>query len=162
MKKNKIIAVVLVAMMLMSLVVGCGKSNDTPAENPTTIAGKLEAQFVTEIAADSNIENVANKLTTNECLADVSMIVMPMEPGYLNGFGEEITGFNQAVIFCPMIRTIPFVGYIFETDDADALVEELKVKAMLNWNICTQADEMVVRTEGNTVFFVMAPNSFDE
>ncbi len=161
MNKKKIVSLVLTVTMIVCTLIGCGKSENADSAAPTTIAGKLEVQFVAEIAQDSDIESVANKLTTNECLQDVSMIVMPMEPGFLNGFNEDVTGFDSAVIFCPMIGTIPFVGYIFETGDTNALEEELKAKATLNWNICTQADEMVIHTEGDKVLFVMAPNSFE-
>ena len=34
--------------------------------------------------------------------------------------------------------------------------------ANLAWNICTQADQMMVESVDNTVFFVMSPLSFEE
>ena len=85
---------------------------------------------------------------------------MPVEEGYLAGFEVEIKGFKKGVTFGPMIGTIPFVGYIFETDTPDELVATLEKEHKLNWNICTSADRMFVRQKGNYVFFVMTPDSF--
>lgn len=82
------------------------------------------------------------------------------------GFGnDEITGFAEGVMFAPVIGTIPFVGYLFRLDagtDGDAFVQTLKDQANPRWNICTEADETVVRREGDVVFFVMCPQSMDE
>ena len=64
-----------------------------------------------------------------------------------------------------MIGTIPFVGYVFTVSDGgdvDAFVENLKNTADMRWNICTEADEMVVQAEGNRVFFVMCRNNEEE
>ena len=92
--------------------------------------------------------------------------VTPVEPGLLMGFGnDEITGFAEGVMFAPVIGTIPLVGYLFRLDagtDGDAFVQTLKDQANPRWNICTEADETVVRREGDVVFFVMCPQSMDE
>ena len=90
---------------------------------------------------------------------------MPVEEGCLNGFGDaEITGFKEGTTFGPMISTIPFIGYVFELkDDTDVnqFISDLKSKAMLNWNICTSADEMKVGHVDKKVFFVMCPKYFE-
>ena len=127
-----------------------------------TVASKLYELFETEIATTDDINAVANKIIENDCFKEVSMTTMEVEPGFLNGFEAEITGFNNGVMFAPMIGTIPFVGYIFETDNTELLIDELETNASLNWNICTTADEMLVETHGNYVFFVMSPYSFGE
>jgi hypothetical protein len=91
---------------------------------------------------------------------------MEVEPGLLNGFDNaEITGFEEGVLFAPMIGSIPFVGYVFtlaDDADVDAFETTLKDNANLAWNICTEADEMVVDHVGSEVFFVMCPASLDE
>ena len=61
-----------------------------------------------------------------------------------------------------MIGTIPFIAYVFEVDDAESFAKTLEDNAQLNWNICTQADEMKITTVDNYIFFVMAPKSFEE
>ena len=38
----------------------------------------------------------------------------------------------------------------------------LEENAQLNWNICTEADEMKTTIVDNYVFFVMSPTSFEE
>ena len=68
-------------------------------------------------------------------------------------------------MFSPMIGTIPFVGYVFvleEGADVDAFMTTLKDNGDLRWNICTEAEEMVVDHVENRVFFVMSPKSFEE
>lgn len=132
---------------------------DTPTD---TVASKLYELFETEIATTDDINEVANKLIEAEYFKEVSMTTMEVEPGFLNGFEAEITGFNNGVMFAPMIGTIPFVGYIFETDDTELLMSELEANASLNWNICTTADEMLVKAHDNYVFFVMSPYTFGE
>ena len=90
---------------------------------------------------------------------------MPVEEGWLEGFNEEITGFKEGAKFGPMISTIPFVGYVFELkDDTDVnqFISDLKSKAMLNWNICTSADEMMTGHVEKKVFFVMCKKYFEE
>lgn len=131
--------------------------NDTPTD---TVASKLYELFETEIATTDDINEVANKLIEAEYFKEVSMTTMEVEPGWLNGFENEIKTFNNGVMFAPMIGTIPFVGYIFETDDTELLMSELEANALLNWNICTTADEMLVKAHDNYVFFVMSPYTF--
>jgi 16S rRNA pseudouridine516 synthase len=78
---------------------------------------------------------------------------------------EMVEGFKKGVMFSPMIGTIPFVGYIFTVEDGEDVnkfIENLEKNADKRWNICTEADEMVVSAEGNTVFFVMSPSKFEE
>lgn len=132
---------------------------DTPTD---TVASKLYELFETEIATTDDINEAANKLIEAEYFKEVSMTTMEVEPGWLNGFENEIKTFNNGVMFAPMIGTIPFVGYIFETDDTELLTSELEANASLNWNICTTADEMLVKAHDNYVFFVMSPYTFGE
>jgi len=167
--KKKVLGILLCAAMSAQLFVACG--DNKPAAGPgdsvasqieaNTIGTKLEVQFIEEIAKEKDVEKVADALTTNPELDGLAMAVMPVEEGYLNGFESEVTGFKSGAMFAPMIGTIPFVGYVFESDDAEGLKAQLEEKAMLNWNICTVADEMVVYSDGSYVFFVMAPESFE-
>ena len=93
-------------------------------------------------------------------------MTIDVEEGYLTGFDNtEIKGFKSGVMFAPGMGTIPFVGYIFTLDDGadvDAFVSNLKSSANLRWNICTEAEQMVVEKSGNKVFFVMCPKSFEQ
>lgn len=95
---------------------------------------------------------------------------MPVEPGLLMGFGDEnkeveITGFEEGVQFGPMMGSIPFIGYIFTLpEDADqaAFMETLKDGANLRWQICVEAEQLIVEANGNKVFFLMCKNSLDQ
>ena len=188
---KKIITLFLALLLVFSLT-ACGADTEpevtepSAVEQPTTVQPTeteetTEAPSVTEDGAspaqtlfaqfkemmnggeDLTAEEMANQLISNEIIPFAPM-VMAVEPGYLNGFAGEITGFAEGATFGPMIGTIPFVGYVFRLDaeaDVDAFVQTLKNQAMLNWNICTQADEMLCDAVGNTVFFVMSPANFE-
>lgn len=164
MKMKRIMAFAVSVILLAACISGCGKKNDDASNiEANTVATKLQVQFREEIKDNKDIIAVADKLVDNNpVLGEVAMGSMGVEPGFLNGFNGDVMGFDNGVMFAPFIGTIPFVGYIFETSDTDALVKELNDKAMLNWNICTTADEKVVDVVDNYVFFVMAPNSFED
>lgn len=149
---------VLVIVISLLTITGCGEKES----EGTTIGTKLASQFKEEIASSQDLNKVAEALTKNTAVKGIDMATMECEEGYLNGFTEEVYGFSKCVMFSPYIGSIPFIGYVFETDTPDTLKADLESKAMLNWNICTVADELVIESDGNYVFFCMAPNSFDE
>lgn len=164
---KKILALILAVAMLLT-VASCGNAenndnnNDTTKE-PTTVGETLLADFKTK--AGGTAQEIADGLLQNEVIEFMGAS-MPVEPGYLTGFNDaEITGFKEGVMFAPMIGTIPFVGYIFtleEGADVDAFKTTLKDNANLRWNICTVAEELIVENEGNTVFFLMCPSTFEQ
>ena len=140
------------------------EENEPSADpNASTAGDMLFSKFV-EIAADSSLsaQEIADKLMADEMIPFGPM-VMPIEPGPQMGLGEaSLGGFYEGVMFGPMIGSIPFVGYVFVLDDgADvaSFAQTLEDNANLRWNICVTADEMVVETYGNTVFFLMCPAS---
>lgn len=143
-----------------------GDTSQAPAEGDSP-AQQLLTVFKNYINSGAvyACESVADELISHEEILPFAGAVMDVEEGFLNGFTEEITGFEEGATFAPMIGSIPFVGYIFqvpEGEDVNAFMDNLKDKADLRWNICTQADEMVCDAIGNTVFFVMAPATFDD
>lgn len=160
---KKIIALILAVLMMFAMA-ACGTGSNTNETDPapTTVGTKLLADFKT--MADKTPQEIADALLTNEVIQFMPAS-MPVEEGFLNGFNEEIKGFEEGVMFGPAIGTIPFVGYIFtvaDGGDVDAFVKTLEDNANLRWNICTEAEEMVCEAVGNTVFFVMCPKSFEE
>ena len=187
---KKTFAWILAAMMLVSMT-ACGgeESTSSPessaAETITTtttspateaateetaadtVGQALLADFRNRAEADPAItaQAMADALLTNEVIL-FSGASMPVEGGLLTGFGNaEITGFSEGVMFAPMIGTIPFVGYIFvleEGTDVDGFKSTLETNADPRWNICTEADETIVNSVGNSVFFLMSPNTFEE
>lgn len=149
MKKNTVISAILVFMLLVT---ACGK---TETNSVDTIGGKYLEAFEQTTNTDPN--TIVDELIANVD-SGYELIKMDVEPGYLNGFDNEITGFSSGVVFAPMIGSIPFVGYVFETDDAETLEKTLAQNANMRWNICTEADEMVTGSKGNLVFFMMCSN----
>lgn len=174
---KKLLSVVLAGAMMASLTAcGGGAAQTTPAETtveettrkaPETLGETLLFDFEDRVAENAEVtaQELAEAIITNEAIL-FSGGAMPVEEGYLMGFGEaEIKGFEEAVMFAPMIGTIPFVGYVFDMPDAesaDALVDVLEENADPRWNICTEAEETVVGTAEDKVFFVMCPKSLEE
>lgn len=134
-----------------------------PAATEGTVGETLTAVF--KANATGTAQEIADLVISNPIIQFMPA-TMPMEAGYLSGFGEvEITGFEECVMFGPMIGTIPFIGYVFtlaEGADVEAFKTLLTDNANLRWNICTAAEELVVESEGNTVFFLMCPASFEQ
>ncbi len=177
---KKILCFMLAVMLLLSMT-ACGSSapavteaplqeqpSPTPSAQPSEApAGSSMGQtllndFREKRNADPDIgaEELANALLENPVI-EFTGATMPVEEGLLAGFGNtEITGFQEGVMFGPVIGSIPFVGYVFvlvEDADANAFVKTLTDNADPAWNICTVADETVSEHVGNTVFFVMCP-----
>lgn len=127
-----------------------------PVEGNGTLADKLCAAFVAEMSATNDMFAVMDKLSQNSAI-QFSPAVFEMAEGYLPGFAEEIYGFESAVALAPMIGTIPFVSYVFKVENPQDFAAMLAENVMLNWNICTAADEYKTAIVGNYVFIVMAP-----
>ena len=140
-------------------------ATNAPAASGDTLGNTLRADFEAK-AADGMLSTqiLADQLMKNPVIA-FSPATMPVEAGMLMGFGEaEITGFKEGTMFSPMIGSIPFIGYIFELEegtDGEAFMQTLKDNADPRWNICVEAEEMVVNQVGNKVFFVMCPTSME-
>ena len=163
---KKIIALLLVAIMVLGTV-ACGtKKEDGGKENakkPETVGETLLAAFKEN--PDGTAQEVAERIIGNEIIPFMGG-ANPIEPGFLAGFDNvEIKDFKEGCMFGPMMGTIPFVGYIFVLEDGadvDAFVKTLEENANLRWNICTEAEELTVDSEENTVFFLMSPKKFEE
>lgn len=143
-------------------------STETESATADGTAGEiLLAAFQEMMAANPQMtaQEAADALITNEIIQFMGG-TMPVEPGLLTGFGNaEITGFEEATVFMPMIGTIPFVGYVFdlaEDADVEAFMTTLKDNADMRWNICVEAEEMVVEAIGDKVFFLMCKKNLAE
>ena len=143
------------------------KPVEKPAETPvaTTLGKTLLADFKTKVASGMSAQEIADGLLANPAIK-FGGGAMPVEEGLLSGFDNaEIKGFKTGVMFAPMIGSIPFVGYVFELEnaaDAPSFIANLEKNANRRWNICVEADEMVTGSAGNKVFFVMCPTTLEE
>ena len=181
---KKVLALALALVVVIGLVACATTSNEdtTAASDETTLEATAEDTTAAEstdatVAAtfteafkaaaaekDATTNTIATALSTNSAVAFMPM-VQDMEAGYLAGFNADITGFKACTAFVPMIGTIPFVSYVFELEadaDKDAFTKTLEENANLRWNICTAAEEMVIETVDNFVFFIMAPLTFEQ
>lgn len=161
---KKTVAIILVISVLLCALSACAKK---PAENEKlSPAQRLYSEFRAEMSEnpERSAEKIADELMSAEWIP-FQTAVMPVEQGWLNGFTEEIAGFEEGAMFGPAIGAIPFVGYIFIPDaetDAEALAARLRECSDLRWNVCTQADEMVCGEGNGVVFFVMSPADFED
>ena len=162
---RSISACILVALLLFAAT-SCGQEAPEVPETPATMGQTLLQSFqrLYEEDPQRDLESLGQQILAEETVGFQGSTA-PVEPGALMGFGSTaIEGFSQGVMFAPVISTIPFVGYLFRLapdTDADAFVQTLKDAADLRWNICTQADEVVVDRQDDVVFFLMCPRSMD-
>ncbi len=173
---KKIITVLIVAFMLLTMVY-CGKetvdnketeSNSTVESSSSALENATVGETLLEdFKSDSTgtPQEIADRLITNKVIQFMGS-TMPVEEGLLSGFDNtEIKGFEEGVMFAPNIGSIAFVGYIFELSDdtdIDEFKKTLKDSANLRWNICVEAEELIVENEGNKVFFLMCPKSLEQ
>lgn len=133
----------------------------------TKPAGMLYADFADFVGANpaATAEEIAAHLCQNENLPFGPASQQLVPGSWISGFDlETVDGFVDCWSFQPMIGAIPFIGYIFEVEEAniDSFKETLVANHNMAWNICTMADEMLCESIGNKVFFVMAPATFEE
>lgn len=168
---KRIIAILTAALMIMSMA-ACGNNENNSSNTettssvttaPTTVGEKLLADFKAD--STGTPQEIADRLLTNEVIEFMGA-AMPVEEGLLSGFDNtEIKGFKEGVMFAPMMSSIAFVGYIFElpeSADVEAFKTTLKDSANLRWNVCVEAEELIVENEGTKVFFLMCPKSFEQ
>ena len=151
-------------------------TEDADLPEAGTFGADLLGYFRTLYAENStaSAEELAGMLSMNENIPWM-LGGMPIEAGvtYLNGFKDQdvddastlITGYKEGAMVMPMVGVIPFVAYIFTMDegaDVDAFIDSLKERMDMRWNICTEADQLVVDVQGDKVFFSMCPASTAE
>ena len=168
---KKIIALLMAVLMVASMA-ACTKTQGNDSNNESTnnsaVAGQTVGQtLLAAFKADSTgtAQEIADRLISNEIIQFMGG-AMPIEEGLLSGFDNtEIKGFKEGAMFAPMMSSIAFVGYVFELEDGadvEAFKTILKDSANLRWNICVEAEELIVENEGNKVFFLMCPKSFEQ
>ena len=165
---KKLLAGILISIMVLALV-GCSKSENKDTKNEETetqtqtknntessdtLGNTLAAIFEEEISKSNDIETIANRMVS---VPKFMCGATKVEEGSLTGFSKEVTGFKKAYKVSSTINTIPFVAYIFDTDDPDALQKTLTTLANPRWNICTRAEETVIKVHEKYVFFAMCP-----
>ena len=176
---KKLLTLLALCAALVLTLTACGGSDTSPAEDsdvPVVEGDTSEtyAPLATELANEflhlvDTAEDPTAQTLAEDFLAAAELpfeaMVMPVEPGLLTGFGNvEITGFSEGVMFGPSISTIPFLGYVFQLEEgteAGAFCSFLQEYADLRWNICTEAEEMMVVANNGYVFFLMCPSSLE-
>lgn len=127
-----------------------------------TVADKLIEEFRAETKTTTDVLSIAETIGKSSVFNEIEMVAVEVEEGDLNGFDEPIEGFSKGAMFSPMISTIPFIGYIFESENAEELARTLEEKGNLNWNICTSAEDKKVVVEGDKVIFIMSPYELED
>ena len=168
---KKIIAILMAALMTVTMVAcsknGGNSSSDLASSSIVKEEGTVGETLLAAFKANSTgtAQEIADRLIGNEIIQFMGS-AMPIEEGLLSGFDNaEIKGFKEGAMFAPMMSSIAFVGYVFELPegaDVDAFKTTLKDSANLRWNICVEAEELIVENEGNKVFFLMCPKSFEQ
>ena len=143
---------ILLCLLVLMMLCGCSGGDD-PVEDPS-IGNRCLNAFNDN--ADKSLEDIADELIKID--EELNLVMMPVEPGYLNGFSNEIKSFKSGVVVSPMIGSIPFIIYVFETDDVDGLKKEIEENKDMRWNICTEATDYILEDSKDRVFFIMYSN----
>ena len=142
-------------LLCLLLLASCGTKQDDIPETRSEGTKQLKV-FEKASESESDIFKIGEALTKTD--PELSLEMAEVEPGWLNGFSEDVTGFTKGVVVAPIIGSIPYVAYVFESEDPEALLKELDEKHNMRWNICTEADEKVSAIKGNLVFYIMCSN----
>jgi len=149
---KKLIAILLCVALVVSFA-ACGNKKE---DEEKTKGEMLFDAFVAEAQKTTDLSDIANALA-NADVCGYDAMTMEVSEGFLNGFDSEISGFTKGYVISPMIGAIPFICYVFESDDPDALLKTLEDHKDLRWNICTEAAESYGNVKDNLVFFTMIP-----
>ena len=141
----------ILAVVMIFVFAGCG-SNDTDEK---TVAEILCTEFQ-NVTSERDPLSIMGALSENDVIS-FSPVVSEVSEGYLPGFDNDIVGFSKAATLMPMIGSIPFAAYCFETENASDLKKLLEDSVKLDWNICTVADEYQIEVSDNLVFMVLSP-----
>ena len=133
-----------------------GNNSGSDDMDSAEIEKKIVSIFEDGIDKGTDIEEIAKLIAP---VGGYDCEVNKVKEGLLMGFDEDIKGFKNGYEIAPVIGSIPYVSYIFETDDAEALAAQLKKSANPRWNICTEANEPVIKVKDNYVFFTMCPGA---
>lgn len=123
-------------------------------DSNTSLAADFANKFEELSAEATDINDLATKLVDSGLTA-VTLAVDAVEEGYLSGYTVDITGFEEGVRIAPMVGSIPFVAYVFKTNDAFTLISSLSENYDLRWNICTEAEEFKIAGANGYVFAIM-------
>lgn len=135
------------------------KLSDEVEEEP--LLGALVSEFKKRMKGKKEMDpgKLARQLLNHPAIKFRGSVTEIME-GPLTGFSGEIDGFAQGVMFAPDESSVPFIGYVFLTEDnahAEELKRELGKKADPEWNVRAETSRKVIKTVGGMVLFVMYP-----
>lgn len=146
---------ILILLITTLCLFGC---TPTKPEQPETLTGTIQTTFVQEVQETDNLDEIGQAIIDSldvQYELDINHVV----PGYLPGFTQDIVAFDDAVMIAPIVGTIPFVCYVLYTEKPELLMEALETYHDMRWNICTEAEEMVLNTDHNLVLFAMTPKA---
>ncbi len=126
--------------------------NNNQNQGEPTAAQICISTYKEQMAAGASIEDALNAVAEKIELG--GMVEKDFE--YVQGFDTTITGYSHIYGLLPMFGGFPFVMYVFETDDVDALKTMVDAHADLRWNICTEAEEKLIEVVDGKIVFVMA------
>jgi hypothetical protein len=167
MRKFEKLLLLIMIIVSISFITGCAKkdlenseTNQVESSNKS-VASYLTNKFASLAKNEESLSDIAQEIAGDDILAIATVEVEVEENTFLDGFDAEISGFKSGYAIKPMVSSIPFIAYVFETSKPEELEKTLKENANKNWNICTEADDLETLTVDNYVFLVMSPTSFE-
>ena len=107
-------------LLCLLLLASCGTKQDDIPETSSEGTKQLKV-FEKASESESDIFKIGEALTKTD--PELSLEMAEVEPGWLNGFSEDVTGFTKGVVVAPIIGSIPYVAYVFESEDPEALLK---------------------------------------
>lgn len=157
----------LVLLLALSLSIGLGACDSkdqvaTEVDIHSMSTDEVITHLFSEYDPNLSIESFIDIVNTTGAMP-FELTYMEISEGLLEGFGNtEISGFTKGIRFGPMIGSIPFIGYILETDSTEELESLLKTNADLRWLICDEAEKISTSVNGNKVLFIMTKDNYSE
>ena len=135
------------------------KRSDEVEEEP--LGGALASDFKKRMKGKKEMDpgKLARQLLNHPAMKFQGSVT-EITKGPLTGFSGEIDGFTKGAVFAPDESSVPFIGYVFLTEDnahAEELKRELGKKANPGWNMRAKTSRKVIKTVGKMVLFVMYP-----
>lgn len=157
---KKLLALLLSLTIVFSIA-GCGKKNDKITDDKEQIK---EEQLKDDVSSNENKEEPKEEKkeeVIKTSTSDKSSETQNKKPDK-NTTDSTVNNDKPVISQDTGKKEEPTDKTPVENTNTKKFIENLKKSANLRWNICVEAEEMIVGSSGNKVFFLMCNRSLEE